>query len=126
MSIHRLEILAGSVRRRKFTQAAKETIVSETLRGDASVTDIARRHDLDRSLVYRWRRELGVVEKVEAAIGFVPVNVAAAVPVLRDANIVGQIPGAIEIHVGHGRSVRVGTGFDTATLSRVLDVLAAR
>jgi len=123
VSIHRLEILAGSVRRRKFTQAAKEAVVSETLTGDATVTDVARRHGLDRSLVYRWRREFGVVEHVETAINFVPVNVGAAD--LSEPQIVTQV-GAIDIHVGQGRSVRVGAGFDAATLTRVLHVLEAK
>jgi transposase len=123
VSIHRLEILAGSVRRRKFTQAAKEAVVSETLTGDATVTDVARRHGLDRSLVYRWRREFGVVEHVGTAISFVPVNVEA--PDLSEPQIVRQV-GAIDIHVGQGRSVRVGAGFDAATLTRVLRVLEAQ
>lgn len=58
VSIRDLEILAGSVRRRKFTRVDKEAIVSETLNGDTSVADVARRHEIDRSLIYRWRREL--------------------------------------------------------------------
>nr|WP_074070859.1 transposase [Rhizobium gallicum] len=48
VSVHRLELLAGSVRRRKFTCALKEAIVSATLTGELMVTDVARRHDLDR------------------------------------------------------------------------------
>ncbi|WP_274852565.1 transposase [Sinorhizobium meliloti] len=48
MSIRDLEILAGSVRRRKFTRVDKEAIVSETLNGDTSVSDVARRHEIDR------------------------------------------------------------------------------
>jgi transposase len=124
VSIHRLELLAGSVRRRKFTQAVKEAIVSETLSGDTTVTDVARRHDVDRSLVYRWRRELGVVERVEHQSAFVPVKVQA-VDLASAMPAVGAFS-AIEIHVGRGRSVRVNTGFDASTLSRVLDVLEAR
>ncbi|MDE4618632.1 transposase [Sinorhizobium meliloti] len=69
MSIRDLEILAGSVRRRKFTRVDKEAIVSETLNGDTSVSDVARRHEIDRSLVYRWRREFGVVENAGAPSG---------------------------------------------------------
>ncbi|MDE3878705.1 transposase [Sinorhizobium meliloti] len=45
VSIRDLEILAGSVRRRKFTRVDKEAIVSETLNGDTSVADVARRHE---------------------------------------------------------------------------------
>nr|WP_234890171.1 transposase [Sinorhizobium medicae] len=28
------------------------------MNGDTSVADVARRHEIDRSLIYRWRREL--------------------------------------------------------------------
>lgn len=79
MSMHRLKILAGSVRRRKFTKATKEAIVSKTSSGGATVMDVARRHDLDRSLLCRWRRGFGAVEKVEATIGLVLINLAAEV-----------------------------------------------
>ncbi|WP_234712036.1 transposase, partial [Sinorhizobium meliloti] len=33
------------MRRRKFTRVDKEAIVSETLNGDTSVADVARRHE---------------------------------------------------------------------------------
>jgi transposase len=121
VSIHDLEILAGSVRRRNFTRADKEAIVSETLNGDTTVADVARRHEIDRSLVYRWRREFGVVENAGARMGFVPVKVET--PDFPEGRTARLQPCPIEIHVGHGRSVRVGIGFDQATLSRVLDVL---
>ncbi|RVL69343.1 IS66 family insertion sequence hypothetical protein [Sinorhizobium meliloti] len=117
MSIRDLEILAGSVRRRKFTRVDKEAIVSETLNGDTSVSDVARRHEIDRSLVYRWRREFGVVENAGARVGFVPT------PDFPEGCTARLQPCRIEIDVGHGRSVRVGVGFDQATLSRVLEVL---
>jgi transposase len=125
VSIHQLEIRTGTVRRRKFTQAAKEAIVSETLSGETTVTDVARRYDVDRSLVYRWRREFGVAERLEEPCAFVPVKVQQAA----DAAI--AMPGAatssaIEIHVGRGRLVRVNRDFDASTLSRVLDVLEGR
>ena len=124
MSIHQLEIRTGTVRRRKFTQAVKEAIVSETLRVETTVTDVARRHDLDRSLVYRWRREFGVKERVEEPRAFVPVKVQQA----PDAAIgmPAEASSAIEIHVGRGRLVRVNRDFDASTLSRVLDVLEGR
>ena len=124
MSIHRLELLAGSVRRRKFTQAVKEAVVSETLSGEMTVTDVARRHDVDRSLVYRWRRELGVAERVEEPCAFVPVKVRA--PDTTIGMSAAAASSAIEIHVGRGRSVRVNRDFDASTLSRVLDVLEGR
>ncbi|RVO29796.1 IS66 family insertion sequence hypothetical protein [Sinorhizobium meliloti] len=104
-----------------YTRVDKEAIVSETLNGDTSVSDVARRHEIDRSLVYRWRREFGVVENAGARVGFVPVKVAT--PDFPESCTARLQPCPIEIDVGHGRSVRVGVGFDQATLSRVLEVL---
>ncbi|RVP51020.1 IS66 family insertion sequence hypothetical protein, partial [Sinorhizobium meliloti] len=101
MSIRDLEILAGSVRRRKFTRVDKEAIVSETLNGDTSVADVARRHEIDRSLVYRWRREFGVVENAGARMEFVPVKVAT--PDFPEGCTARLQPCRIEIDVGHGR-----------------------
>ncbi|AGB73610.1 MULTISPECIES: IS66-like element accessory protein TnpA [Rhizobium] len=125
MSIHQLEILAGSMRRRKFTRTSKESIVSETLTGEMTVTEVARRHDVDRSLVYRWRRELGVAERAEEPRAFVPVKVQQA-PDSAMGMPAATASSAIEIHVGRGRSVRVTRDFDASTLSRVLDVLEGR
>lgn len=121
MSIHQLEILAGSMRRRKFTRTCKEAIVLETLTGEMTVTEVARRHDLDRSLVYRWRREFGISERGEEPSAFVPVKVQAVDTAIGMPAAASS--SAIEIHVGRGRSIRVNRDFDAPTLSRVLAVL---
>src|SRR3546814_4040379 len=55
-----MEVLSGVLRRRNGSAEIKERIVSETLAQGVTVTEVARRHEVDRSLVYRWRRELGV------------------------------------------------------------------
>lgn len=56
-----MEILSGADRRRNWSNELKEQIVSETLEPGVTVTEVARRHDVDRSLVYRWRRVFGVI-----------------------------------------------------------------
>ncbi|RWB36260.1 MAG: transposase [Mesorhizobium sp.] len=53
MSIHRMEIVSGTGRRRSWSTALKEQLVSETLEPGVTVTEVARRHDLDPSLIYR-------------------------------------------------------------------------
>ncbi|MBC7285647.1 transposase [Hoeflea sp.] len=50
MSVHRMEILSGADRRRNWSKPLKERIVSETLEPGVTVTEVARRHDIDRSL----------------------------------------------------------------------------
>jgi transposase-like protein len=48
--------IAGSERRR-WTTAQKLKIVSESLAPQASVIEVARRHDLNPNLIYRWRHQ---------------------------------------------------------------------
>src|SRR3546814_3725065 len=57
VSVERMEVLSGVLRRRNWSAEIKERIVSETLAQGVTVTEVARRHEVDRSLVYRWRRE---------------------------------------------------------------------
>lgn len=111
--------------------AIREQIVSETLAAETTVTEVARRHDIDRSLVYRWRREFGVVGRVRETGMFLPVEVsnesaATGTPSDATAEMAVADPGLIEIDLGSGRCVRVGAGFDADALSRVLDVLDRR
>lgn len=131
MSIHRMEIITGTGRRRSWPMATREQIASETLAADTTVTEVARRHDVDRSLVYRWRREFGVVGRVREAGMFLPVGVSdggAATGMRCDAKAEMAVadPGLIEIILSGSRCVRVGAGFDADALSRVLDVLDRR
>src|SRR3546814_17161478 len=60
VSVERMEVLSGVLRRRNWSAEIKERIVSETLAQGVTVPEVARRPEVDRSLVYRWRRELRV------------------------------------------------------------------
>jgi len=112
--------------------ALREQIVSETLASETTVTEVARRHDVDRSQVYRWRREFGVVGRVSEPGKFLPIAVSDGGDATRAR---GEAPAEmaaaagsvlIEIVLGGDRCVRVGAGFDGDALSRVLDVLDRR
>lgn len=129
MSVHRMEILSGADRRRNWSNALKEQIVSETLEPGVTVTEVARRHDIDRSLVYRWRRLLGV-RRGRGAPAFLPVEVADGPRALEDSPppTVTSAPasgaGRIEIELADGCRVRVDSQVDGKALARVLNVLA--
>jgi transposase len=49
-------ILAGPERRRRWSDEQRERILGEAFRSGARVCDVARRHDVARSLIYQWRR----------------------------------------------------------------------
>jgi transposase len=49
-------ILAGPERRRRWSDEQRERILAEAFQSGARVCDVARRHDVARSLIYHWRR----------------------------------------------------------------------
>jgi transposase len=48
---------AGLRRRRRWTKEQKQQLVAETLASGASVSLIARRHDVNANLLFNWRRQ---------------------------------------------------------------------
>jgi len=51
-----MTILAGPERRRRWSEEQRDQILAEAFRSGARVCDVARRHDVARSLIYQWRR----------------------------------------------------------------------
>lgn len=119
-----VELLSGDVRRRRWSWESKERIVSETLVPGVTVTEVARRHGIDRSLVYRWRREFGV-ERRSARVAFLPVTVEADTAEGSAAASASGAEGSetIEIVMPDGVCIRVGSSVGHAALSRVLRAL---
>jgi transposase len=113
-------------RRRQWSDELKRQIVSETFAAGASVSVVARRHDVNTNQLFRWRQEYGA-----ALGGFVAVSVAPD-PVARDVSVDPVKTDAavrrdyVEIDIGGSHRVRVGPGFDRDTLERVLDVMSSR
>jgi transposase len=59
-TFQRIEVITGTGRRRKWSRRRKEAIVLETLEEGASVSEVARRHGVDASQVFKWRRDAGL------------------------------------------------------------------
>ena len=74
----RIQILSVSEtgRRRKWTDAAKVEIVEESYRGDVSVAEVARRHEISRSVLYEWRHrhKLGLLGYAAPFMRLVPLD----------------------------------------------------
>ncbi len=51
----RLEIIARTERRRKFSDAEKAAILAEADADGVSVRQVAERHEIAESLIYNWR-----------------------------------------------------------------------
>ena len=112
--------------RRKWTAAERKQIVAET--ETASVSSVARKHGAAASLVFRWRREAGLVGKRserKQAPAFVPVTLPALPPPVA-ALAADAERGSIEIELAGGRRVRVNGRVEMDALRRVIAVLEGR
>ena len=56
--ILRHEVIVGVERRRFWPDEMKLSILREVGVGGATMTDVARRHDVTRQHIYQWRRQL--------------------------------------------------------------------
>ena len=54
----RFEVFTGAGKRREWPPVVKASIVAECYSGREGVSAVARRHGLDPSQVYAWRRDL--------------------------------------------------------------------
>ena len=64
------------------TKQERREIVEETLKAEASVSRVARAHDVNVNQVFHWRRQYRegwLEEAVERPTGLVPVRITAAI-----------------------------------------------
>ncbi len=119
--VARLDVV-DSGRRRRWSDAEKFRIVSESLSGPRLGSSTARRYGISPSLLFAWRRALQVVAVAKGAAegAFVPVKVTAEP---RSAVAADASSGRVEIVLRDGRRVLVETGIDVVALARLVAVL---
>ena len=120
----------GKVRRRRRSEDERRRIVAESFEPGASVSVVARRHDVNTNLLFTWRRRYGTeVEGSGGSASFVPAVIAsdatAQAPVPAQAVVV-SIAGRMEIELPGGCRLIAGNDVDTAVLGRVIKVLLHR
>jgi transposase len=122
-----IAVLSGPERRRRWTLAEKGRIVEESLAADASVIEVARRHDLHPNLLHLWRRQartgrMAPVRRAEHA----PANEVhfAAVAVAPDERVLTAPPGVIEVEFASGSRLRITGPVDAATASAAIAAVA--
>ena len=114
--------------RRAWSAAEKRAIVAETELPGATVSEVARRHHLHSSLLFRWRRH-GLAGRDDAAA---PVK-AAAQPTFVPLALAGPVDppssaseGVIEIDLAGGHRLRARGRVDAAVLGSVVAALVER
>ena len=113
----RFDVVAST--RRQFSRDQKRAIVAKVERG-ATVSEVARRHSIHSSLLFRWRRDLAAVTPQPSTPQFLPVSIdtppaAVPAPPVR--------PATTEIELASGRKLRVASDIDVAALRRIIVAL---
>jgi transposase len=113
--------------KRHWSPEDKQRIVAETYESGASVSLVARRHDLNTNMLFAWRRKArrAIAEVIEAPAGFVAahvVPVSGSDPSAPSAEAMGRM----EIVLSDGARVIVGSDVDATALGRVVKVLSRR
>jgi transposase len=132
--LHRLEVITGTGRRRRFSDDDKARIIEETLVPGAVVSEIARRHGLSPQQLFGWRRQARQPASASTETSgplFVPALVEATLPE-RAVRRRGRnrpldedrVAGIIEVEIG-SVTVRVGRGADASTVMAVIRALKA-
>jgi transposase len=104
-------------KRRQYSEALKRRMVAETLAPGASVSVVARRHDVNSNQLFRWRRQR--LPKAVVESGAMPVEIAADDGRSRRT---GR-DGVIEIVFGCGARVRLRGEVNCAALRQVIEQL---
>jgi transposase len=129
-----MEVITGVERRRRWRLEEKLRIVGESEQPGASVSDVARRHEMSRGLLWTWKRQVrtGTLAPEGPSV-FLPVRVTpeANVPPVAalfrggsaDGDALAGNRGRIEIALPDGTCVRVGEDIGAAALRRVMSVL---
>lgn len=78
----RIEVITGPRRRREWSDEEKSRILAESAVAGASVSEVARRHGVNRGLLTVWRRQAGLTKRrcrTGSAIGeaamFIPLEI---------------------------------------------------
>jgi len=135
MSDHRyrpeVEILSvtDTGRRRRWTVAQKVRIVEESFGPRGSMAETARRHDVGRTLLVRWRRQYRNGELAGGAgpLRFMPVTLsppeASTKPAEPQPTPASTSVERAEITLLNGRRLSVAATIDPVVLTRLVQAL---
>lgn len=139
----RIELITGERRRRRWTLEEKAAILAESCQPGASVSEVARRHGLNRNLLGTWRRQVqdrlggGPPAFVPIRIMEEPAALAKRAPVEQHQGVApgvaerageiaaAPVAGSMEIEIG-GARIRISGAVDAAALRQVLAQLRQR
>jgi transposase len=120
-------------RTRRFrSKQERRRIVEETLKPGASVSLVARAHDVNANMVFKWRKQyhegrLDIAPTPNTSSTLVPVKISDALPIVRRAPARRRLKagraGIIDIDLGHAR-VRIEGAADPDCVRAALEGLS--
>ncbi|RTR09913.1 IS66-like element accessory protein TnpA [Azospirillum griseum] len=130
VAVQRIEVITGVGGRRTYTAAEKIRLVGEARTGRGGMAEVARRHGLCTSLLYRWRRQMANGDLVSDTPRFLPVEVADEVPMAPSIPLAAAPPARVErraalaeVELANGRVLRVSEDIAPAALRRLVGAL---
>jgi transposase len=120
------EIL-GFERRRRWSDEEKLGIVMAVGVDDATVTQVAQRHEITRQQIYAWRHDLknkGLWSPDAGAL-FLPFDIPMhGVPTIADTPIIAA-PMAVEVRLRNGRSLHFDSSMTAVALTQLIRAVEA-
>ncbi|MGJ0505046.1 MAG: IS66-like element accessory protein TnpA [Methylocystis sp.] len=107
-------------KRRSWALEKKRRIVDESLEDGASISEVARRYDLNANQLFSWRRQFGVEPTVLQELA--PILPVTITPDATEYSAPGPT-GQMEIVLAEGDRIIVWPDVETAALSRVVKAL---
>ena len=108
--------------RRFWSDEEKRLIVGQTRVPGVSVSQVARRYDVNANLVFKWLRDERF-QAVEGEATFLPVEVSQDVsPVINQP--APAVDGRVEIDLSGGHRLVVSGGFDPERVARLVRALS--
>jgi len=114
-----VDTMEEGFKRRVWSDAMKRQLVAEAAEPGQSVSIVARRHDVNANLLFKWRRLMRSTGEPRVVGGLLPVTVVAPPVPSSPAS------GSIEIDLGDGRRVRAEGSVDPGLIRVTLAALAA-
>ena len=112
-------------RRRHWSDDEKRMICAQTRVHGVSVSQVARRYDVNANQVFNWLKEprFADAEPPEAGTAFLPVEITEPrdIPVLSDSTE----PGTLEIDLCSGHRLRITGAYDGDALARLIRGLSS-
>ena len=124
-----MEIITGVERRRQWRDEEKLRILAELNQPGVKFSEVARRHDISRGLLWQWRDAQRRGRLVAETPAFVPLQVVPELPAPEPPPCAGppdpddEPDDRIEIVLPDGTAVRVTAAISVAALRRVLAAL---